>query len=729
VLANWSPYRVSSRVKWAAIRTAHRAGHLAALPGVTAAKISGIEDIDWRSVGWDSKVAPVPVVYVGTPGASRKAVIHLVNPATGICNAIVKVPLAEGAQAAILREADVLETLADENYSCAPRMLYVDRNCGVSTQTTLNGKAGGHKFVDGYWAVLRALMLAGERTTIAGHAAEWQQQLPWTIGRESEVEGLTAAMSQLGDFNSVPASWRHGDFAPWNVRQMADGSVVLLDWEDAQRGALPLQDAFHFLHMQDYLFGARPAVHSAHVECFAIGIGLSPAQCRKLEVAYLTHAYLQRSARGEIRHCEYLLATLRVALPGKHRLLFCPSNPALKVAPETNKITALPHYSSIRRNLFGAVIAQLNSAEVSYCVLSGHDNNAAESSSDVDFMIHPRDRDRIASLLAQAARSVGARLIQAMEHETTGCYFILAKKDGSEIGYLDPDCATDYRRQGRLWLSADKVLARSRRCRDINVPAIPDEFTYYLIKKVLKQSIAGFQLRRLRHLYQRSPVTCRAEVSKFWSPASVQGMERALVEDDLSWFQSRLPDLLAELKASSPLEGWGERIMQRFRDAARVVRRVLQPTGMSVLVCGGEKTRRLAIVEGLLRQLAPAFRRTANLQFNSLGAVGLAQNFRLASQVLIARVRSTFLVAEIGDDRLIIRALPTFTAHLLFRPDLIFVPADEDAQALASDVDVDVQQMTRTVLRWLAERQEKRFSLQRGYPAESTARRPAEGQP
>src|SRR5208337_2151362 len=131
VLANWSPYRVSSRVKWAAIRTAHRAGHLAALPGVTAAKISGIEDIDWRSVGWDSKVAPVPVVYVGTPGASRKAVIHLVNPATGICNAIVKVPLAEGAQAAILREADVLETLADENYSCAPRMLYVDRNCGV----------------------------------------------------------------------------------------------------------------------------------------------------------------------------------------------------------------------------------------------------------------------------------------------------------------------------------------------------------------------------------------------------------------------------------------------------------------------------------------------------------------------------------------------------------------------------------------------------------------------
>ena len=729
VLANWSPYLLSSRLKWTAIRTVHRAGYLSALPGVSGANIPGIEDINWRSLGWAGKVSPVLVVYVGTPCASRKAVIHLVDPVSGICNTIVKVPLTQGAKAAILREADVLATLADEGYNCAPRLLYVDREQGISTQTTINGKAGGRKFTDVYWAVLQALLLAGERTTIVGHAAEWRQQLSWASDCEADIGAVTAAMYELCDVASLPACWGHGDLAPWNTRQMPDGSVVLLDWEDAQRGALPLQDAFHFFHMQDYLFGARPATHSAQVERFASVIGISPAQCRKLEIAYLAHSYLQRRARHEIQHGEYLLETLRVALPVKHHLLSWPIDLALKTVPGPGKVTTLPHYSAIRRDLFAAVIAQLNSAEIPYCVLSGHDINHTNNSSDIDFMIYPRDRDRIAGLLAQAARCAGARLIQAMEHETTGCYFILAKEDGGEVGYLEPDCATDYRRQGRLWLSAANVLERSRRCKGIRVPAVPDEFTYYLIKKVLKQSLGGPQLRRLRHLYQRSPVTCRAEILRFWPPATVRVMERALIGDDLSWFHAHLPALLTELKASSPMESWGKRVVQRFRDVARVVQRVLHPTGMSVLLCGGEKARREAIAEGLLRQLAPAFRRTAQVQLPSQGAASLAPSLRLASRVLTERLRSTLVIAAVGDSRFITRASSVLAARVLFRPDLIFVLADEEEQTPTSDVDVNIQQMTRTILRWLAARQEKRLSLPSESPAECSAVRRAEGRP
>lgn len=725
VLANWSPYCFSSRIKWAGIRTAHRAGYLAALPGVTGANIPGIEDIEWRSVGWAGKQAPVPVVYLGTPGASRKAVIHLVDPVSGICNMIVKVPLTEAAQAAVLREAEVLETLADEGYGCSPRLLYVDRERGLTTQTTFNGRAGGRKFTDGYWAVLRALVLAGERTTIVGHAAEWNRQLLWAEC-EAVIGTMTAAMSELCDTDPVPACWKHGDFAPWNIRQMTDGGIVLLDWEDAQRGALPLQDAFHFFHMQNYLFGARPAAHSGHVERFASIIGLSSAQCRKLEIAYLVHAYLQRRAGREFRHCGYLLETLRVALPAKHRLLSWPLDLSLKAVSSAGRVTTSPRRSTIRKDLFAAVIAQLNSAEIPYCVLGGADNNAANNSSDIDFMVRPGDVNRVAPLMKRAAQSAGARLIQAIEHETTGCYFILAKEDGGEVGYLDPDYATDYRRQGRLWLSAEKVLERARQCKGVHVAAVADEFTYYLIKKVLKQSLDGFQLRRLRHLYQRNPVTCRAEILKFWPPATVYGVERALIEGDLCWFHSHLPVLLAELRACSPVESWRNRVVQKFRDIARVARRVLRPTGMSVLVCGGERNRRAAIAEGLLCRLAPAFRRTAKVHLPSLDAAGIGPSFRLASKVLAARLRSTLVVAAVGDDRLVTRALSAFAARMLLRPDLIFVLADEEVQTLASDVDANVQQMTRTILRWLAARQEKRMSLQRGHGAESSASRLAE---
>lgn len=728
VLANWTPYRLSSRMKWAAIRSAHRAGCLSALPGVASVNISGVEDIDWRPVGWSGTVAPVPVVYIGTPGAGRKAVIHLVNPVSGICEAIVKVPLAKEAQMAILREAEVLQVLADEGCTCAPQLLHVDWERGVTTQTAANGKAGGRKFTNGYWAALRSLMLTGESTSVVGHAAEWQEQLLWTVGCQADLGAMTAAMSELCDAGPVPACWGHGDFAPWNIRQMADDDVVLLDWEDAQRGALPLQDALHFFHMQDFLFGARPAVHSTHMERFAQGIGLSPAQCRKLEIAYLVHSYLQRRARREVKHSEYLLETLGLILPAKRRLLAWPGEPAPKTAPGPGEVAALPHSSSIRKELFSAVIAQLNSAKVAYCVLSGHGNHAANRSSDVDFMFHLRDADRIAPLLARAAKSAGGRLIQAIQHETTGCYFVIAKEDGNEVGYFDPDCATDYRRLGRLWLGAEEVLERSRRCKDIDVPEVPDQFTYYLMKKVLKQSLAGFQLRRLRHLYQRAPVLCRAGILQFWPLDTVHAVERALVEDDLRWFQLQMPRLLAELKASEPRERLGSRLVQGFHDAVRTVQRMLHPTGMSVLVCGGGKTRRAAIAEGLARQLAPAFRRTATVHVPSTG-VGLAKKMGLASAVFAARRRSTFVLATIGDDRSIARTLSSCIARLLLQPDLIFVLADHEEQGFAGDVDGSVQHISRAILRWLAARMEQRFALPREVPAEAPAWRRVESRP
>ena len=717
VLANWTPYRLDSRMKWAAIRGAHRAGCLSALPGVASVNVAGVADIDWCSLGWSSGgVVPVPVVYIGTPGASRKAVIHLVNPDSGICDAIVKVPLTAAARTAILREADVLQILADEGCNCSPRLLHVDRDRGVTTQAALNGRAGGRKFTDGSWALLGSLMLTGESTAIAGHAAEWQEQLLQAVGCEADIGAMTAAMAELCDAGQVPACWRHGDFAPWNIRQMAEGRVVLLDWEDAQRSGLPLQDAFHFLHMQDYLFGARPAAHSPHVERWAKGLGLSSAQCRKLEIAYLTYSCLQRLAERQDKHYQYLLKTLLVLLPARRRLLAWPAL-GLKPAPEPGKTVPLVHRSGIRKNLFSAVIAQLNSAEVPYCVLGRHESQAASHASDIDFMFHPRDAGRIAPLLAQAAKSAGAYLIQSIQHETTGCYFVMAKQDEGEVGYLDPDCACDYRRQGRLWLSAENLLARSRRSRDIEVPAVSDDFTYYLIKKVLKQSLAGFQLRRLRHLYQRAPVPCRAEILRFWSLETVHGVERALVEDDLRWFQLQMPRLLAELRASRPAESLGQRLVQRFRDAVRTARRALYPTGMSVLICGGGTARRTEIAEGLVRQLAPAFRWTATVHLPSRG-LGLANRFQLATAVFQARRRSTFVIATVGDDRTIARTLSSRLAHLLLQPDLMFVLADEVTQSFEGDVERSVQRTTRTILRWLAERQEKRLSLHRATSSE-----------
>ena len=95
---------------------------------------------------------------------------------------------------------------------------------------------------------------------------------------------------------------------------------------------------------------------------------------------------------------------------------------------------AVKDSQQIRAQLFEAMIAQFNSAGIRYCVLGGHENEAETAASDVDIMVHPLDMPSIPPLLAESARRCGGLLIQAIQHETTGCYFILAKHDGRQHG-------------------------------------------------------------------------------------------------------------------------------------------------------------------------------------------------------------------------------------------------------------------------------------------------------
>ena len=634
VLASWSPYRFSSRLKWRMIRAANRIRAVGLLPNSTTAEIANVRGIDWHSLGWSGDAPPMPIIYVGTPGISRKAVIHLVGRVSRQCGAIVKVPLAQGARQAILREADMLATLAEEKYDCAPRLLYVNREFGIATQTFIPGAPSGRRFSVECGDLLRCLMLHEETTTIAQRAAELQESPAWA----SHPEILSAALAELGDTHLLPACWVHGDFAPWNIKRRTGQKLMLIDWEDARRGGLPLHDHFHFLHMQDYVFGQRPAMHFAGVGSFAETIGITTTQCRQLEIAYLADSYLKCMARQEHVHADFLLQTIKAAVEARQRPLVVPNDEVAKLHSAGRQFAN--QSPRIRAQLLAAMIAQFNSAGIRYCVLSGYDKDG-ESASDVDIMIHPRDLASVPAMLTQSARSAGAGLVQAIRHETTGCYFILAKQDGRDVGFLDPDCCSDYRRGGRLWLSADQVIAGNRRSLDIYVPSIPDEFTYYLLKKILKQSITAHQLKRLHDLFASDTAECQRRLARFWPETTALRLQRAFVEEDLSWLQTRLEDLLLELKRSAPMERWFGRCAARLHDLMRLLQRIVYPTGMSVLVMGGKSSLRSTIADGLVENLSPAFRWTSKTTL----ANGVPSALSLAAKVFCARRRSTLIVS------------------------------------------------------------------------------------
>ncbi len=748
VLAGWSPYRVDSRLKWHVVRAANRIGCLALLPSVTTSTVAGPDGIDWAALGWNSEILPATLVYLGTPGPSRKAVIHLIDPGTGSCHMVVKVPLTKAARRAILREADVLASLTAEGRTIAPRVLSVDLDRGLSSQTFLPGASGSRKLPPEYLNLLHSLRLPDVTTSIAEHAATIQEQLLWSTASDRDLETITLALEQLCGADALPAFWIHGDFAPWNIRHRSDGSVALLDWEDARPCGLPLQDAFHFLHIQDYLFGRQPRSHAKSLNHFADELRLTTRQCHTLEIAYLIDAYLQRLTQQQLNHSDFVLRTLRAVLPevkrtevqgcaGRHQ-----HSPHLVMEPS-------PVSSQVRSTLFSAVIAEFNSANLTYCILSGYEEYPDRILSDVDFMVHPADMPRVPALLTQAADRCGSRVLQAIQHETSACYFVLAKNGDRQMGFLNPDCCGDYRRLGRLWMRADAILARRQSLKNFYVPSAPDEFIYYLIKKVLKQSIDAHQLQRLHDLHHRSSLECAHRLHTFFPARTADAVERALVTQDLWWFTSNRQHLVSELEGSRPVERPLDRLLSRLRQVNTRLWRILQPTGMCVVVMARDEAKLSSLAAALQQSLEPAFRWTrgwhvANQPCLSFGSTGSqahrARKLRLLEflvlplQVRLARLRSTLAICTINRDQPASARghwLSSFM-RLLFWPDLVLVLDGAVPKTTARwrlrdllaprtwrsavylkqhlPIEDTVREANATILDWLSTRQERRSS-------------------
>ena len=306
-------------------------------------------------------------------------------------------------------------------------------------------------------------------------------------------------------------------------------------------------------------------------------------------------------------------------------------------ACETPRAT-LSEAAGTRAELFAEFIRGLNAAGIPYCLLSGYDSDALTNDSDVDFMVRPEDGARIMPLLRDTASRCGALLVQAIQHESEACYYVLAKQTGPEVAYLHPDCTTDYRREGRLWLAADEVIRNRRQRKGSFVPAVADEFQYYLIKKILKQEITCRNVRRIAALYVSHPEECCERLRRFWTQRTTRALVSAIVTGDIEWLELHRSDLLAELLGSAPLESRVRRSIQRLREWRRRVNRIIHPTGLSIRVGKGGATQRSEFATQLEYNLRPAFRRTkiiAEAQSNKLGA---------SISTLVAKARSTLII-------------------------------------------------------------------------------------
>lgn len=267
----------------------------------------------------------------------------------------------------------------------------------------------------------------------------------------------------------------------------------------------------------------------------------------------------------------------------------------------------------ILRSLFASKLFSFLELEgISYVVV-GDTRDYPCISSDIDIVIEAAVMPTITQIIYRFCKAHDARVIQILRHEQASLYFVCALADQTnELHFIQPDICSDYLRCGQLFLKADELLNKRTRTNyggegamSFYVPAPPQAFIYYLLKKIDKKDINNSQGSYLTAEWNKNPDGAMAQLLMFLPVSDATLIANAAKNNAWSEVSSNLSHLQKTLRSRLPFS-----VKQRYWEIIRRVLRVSQPTGMHVAFLGADGAGKSTIIEQLERDLAPAFRNT-----------------------------------------------------------------------------------------------------------------------
>ena len=252
----------------------------------------------------------------------------------------------------------------------------------------------------------------------------------------------------------------------------------------------------------------------------------------------------------------------------------------------------------------------LNDQNVPYCAVGDVGGLSQRVESDVDLVVGPGMMRRIPDVLSSFCAVHGTHLVQAIWHEQTAIFFVIAwKGTADELLLLQLDICGDYMREGRLLLGADLMLMGRYRPEDEHgepeaffVPRASSGFMYYLLKKVEKQRLDDRHGVYLSDRWHADAERAQMLVQNTWPEALSKIIMAAARTNRWHVVRAVLPELRAALHRQ-------KRISLRLRtgEAARKVRRIRYPAGLMVAFYGPDGSGKSTVIDRVATDLLPAF--------------------------------------------------------------------------------------------------------------------------
>lgn len=257
-----------------------------------------------------------------------------------------------------------------------------------------------------------------------------------------------------------------------------------------------------------------------------------------------------------------------------------------------------------RTEIFNYLFESFNEKGVEYVIIHSYQNLPGQFDSDIDTAIKtPKINDAII-LLDRTLEGTGWRVIQYWRHENYAADCIIS----NDKEFLQVDFCIHYERNGRVVLSVEELIENRRVYKNFYIPSDQTEFTYILLKKVMKQN---FSDRSKEHL-----TTLWRQMSNEKKEETKNGLKRFFSENWINKLifcvETNTYDDIKMISVHKALKKKTFNIKDSLRfeifDINRKIERILYPTGLFIVLLGVDGAGKTTISKILKRKYATAFR-------------------------------------------------------------------------------------------------------------------------
>jgi thymidylate kinase len=253
---------------------------------------------------------------------------------------------------------------------------------------------------------------------------------------------------------------------------------------------------------------------------------------------------------------------------------------------------------------FYGVAARLECSGKPYCVLHGWEDLGQRTTTDIDLAISPK----ALPVLEAALESDGWSIVQLLNYEIGSYYFVASRENNKRREFLCIDAITDFRHKGRIYITNQQLLTGARRYQKLIVAAPEAEFTYLLVKKILKGTFPKRQRARL--------VCLCGMLGQCAGELTARLLGRTWGWRALAWITAgewgRLGSNALSLRRALHRVNWRRDprrvVCSRAGEARRLLQRVLYPTGLMIALLGPDGSGKTTLIKNLQGNLTQVFR-------------------------------------------------------------------------------------------------------------------------